>query len=335
VFIPMPTIWTSASWRDEADAWIRDSVAAAGHELLGPIEQVRVRLWSTQLTVRTTAGLLWFKENHPGQSAEAAVIDELARIAPDHVVVPVAVERERGWLLTPDHGETLATLAATDEGMWCRVVAEFAEMQRRTTAHRDDLLAAGLAPLLPAAAADQLEEQIERLRSLPPSDAAYVGTELAERVLRALPAIRATAERLAAASPPLEALEHNDLHQNNVFIPREDETTLRFFDFGDAVWAHPFTTLAVPLEVLCREWATQPDDPRVGRVVDSYLEVWSDQGTTLEELREAATLARRLHPVHRYESWRRLLEGSPRDELPEVAGTMEYWLARIADTPTM
>src|SRR6478609_8969860 len=117
----MPTVWTSRSWRDEAEAWIHHAVVNAGQELTGPIEQVRVRLWSTQLTVPTTAGMLWFKENHPGQVAEAAVIDELARIAPEHVVAPLAVERSRGWLLSPDHGKTLATLATIDERTWCRV----------------------------------------------------------------------------------------------------------------------------------------------------------------------------------------------------------------------
>lgn len=327
----MPTVWTSRAWRDDAESWIREAVVTAGHEITGEIEQVRVRVWSTQLTVPTTEGVLWFKENHPGQAAEASVVDELARIVPDHVVVPLAVERSRGWLLTPDHGPTLASLASTDDDTWCRVVAEFADLQRRVADHRDELAAAGLAPLLPSMAADQLEQQIERLRRLPPSDVAYVGPDLAERVLLALPALRQTAQRLAAALPPVESLEHNDLHQNNVFARRPDETTLRFFDFADAVWAHPFTSLAVPVEALCTAWETDPEDPRIERVVDSYLDVWSDQGTR-SDLRTAATLARTLHPVHRYESWRRLLEGSPRASLPEVAGTLEYWLERIADT---
>src|SRR6478735_11020265 len=109
----MPKVWTSRSWRDEAEAWIRDEVAHAGHQLTGPTEQVRVRPWSTQLTVPTSGGLLWFKENHPGQAAEAAVIEQLARLTPDHVVTPVAVERSRGWLLSPDHGRTLLSLGAS------------------------------------------------------------------------------------------------------------------------------------------------------------------------------------------------------------------------------
>ncbi|MDX6307868.1 MAG: hypothetical protein QOI06_914 [Nocardioidaceae bacterium] len=326
----MPTIWNSQPWRDEVEAWIRDSVTAAGHELTGPVEQVRVRMWSTQLTVKTTAGLVWFKENHPGQRAEAAVVDELARLAPDHVVKPLAAERSRGWLLTPDHGRTLATLASIDEDTWCRVVAEFADLQRRVADHREELMNAGLLPLLPEMAAEYIEDQIARMRGLAPGDLAYVGPELAERVLRALPAVGETARRLAAAAPPVASLDHNDLHQNNVFIPHADETTLRFFDFGDAFWAHPFTTLSVPVGVLCRDWKTEPHDPRIVRVVDSYLEVWSDLGQPAE-LREAARLAQEMYPVHRFESWRRILEGSPRDEHPDVSETLEYWLGRLAD----
>ena len=62
---------------------------------------------------------------------------------------------------------------------------------------------------------------------------------------------------------------------------------------------------------------------------------------TRAELRDAAGpssgrppgLARTLHPVHRFESWRRMLEGSTRAEPPEVAGTLEYWPDKIAQTP--
>jgi len=330
VFTSMPTVWRSRRWRDEAEGWIRGCVAAAGGQITGPIVQTRVRMWSTQLTVPTTAGLLWFKENHPGQAAEAAIIDELARMAPDHVVVPLAVERSRGWLLTPDHGATLATLDRTDEHQWCRVVSEFGDLQRRASGGADSLLAAGLVPLLPSMVADHVERHVERMRRLMPGSTVFVPPEVAEDVLRALPALRKTAERLEAAGPPLTSLEHNDLHQNNVFIPRPDETTLRFFDFGDAVWAHPFTTLSVPVGVLCREWDTQPDDPRIARVVDCYLDAWTDVAA-LAELREAARLARMLGSVHRFESWRRLLDGSPLDEHREEAENLHYWLGRIAE----
>lgn len=326
----MQLLWSSASWRDEVEAWVRERVDAAGHRVDGDIQQVRTRPWSTQLTVPTTAGLLWFKENHPGQAAEAAVIDELSRITPDHVVAPLAVERTRGWLLSPDHGATLATLDATDEATWCRVLVEFADLQRRASSHREAFEAAGLAPLLPGSAADYIEEQLDRLQQLPAADLASVRHELAGHVLAAAPSIRATADRLAAAAPPLTSIDHNDLHHNNVFVPRPDETSLRFFDFGDAVWAHPFSSLGVPLRVLCEEWATTPDDSRVRRVLDSYLEVWSDVAP-LADLREAARLACRLSPLHRLESWRRLLTGSRRDETDEVAGTLEYWWARVAE----
>jgi hypothetical protein len=325
----MTSIWTSRLWREEVEAWIRDAVSAAGEHVIGPIEQTRVVMWSTHLTVPTTLGRLWFKENHPGQAAEAAVIDEIARIAPDHVVVPLRVERSRGWLLTPDHGATLDTVTGADAGTWSRVVAEFADLQRRVAGHRDALVTAGLVPLLPADAADHLEAQLERLRRLPPTDTAYVAPERAERTLQALPAVREIAERLAGTAPPLASLEHNDLHRSNVFIPAADESTLRFFDFGDSLWAHPFTTLFVPVSRLCQEWSTTPSDPRVRRVVDSYLDVWADQGSATDLL-EAARLARQLGPLHRYESWRRLLEGSARAELPEEAANLEYWLDQIA-----
>jgi len=327
----MRELWTSPAWRHEVESWLYDVLSSEGIEVVGVIEQPRVRLWSTQLVVPTSAGQMWFKENHPGQRAEAAVVDKLAKLMPEHVVVPVAVERRRGWLLTPDHGPTLATLERTDETLWIRVVAEYADMQRRLRDHRADLVDAGLAPLLPLDVADHVEKQVVRMRRLPVGDALHIDAELADRVLRSLPALRATAERLDDVAP-LASLEHNDLHQNNVFIPHADEVALRFFDFADAVWAHPFTSLAVPVGVLCRDWEVEPSDARVRRVVDAYVEPWSDVAS-LPDLREAAALALVFGPVHRFESWRRLLDGSAAISCPDEAEAVRHWLGRVAQTP--
>lgn len=325
----MPSVWAGRAWRNQAEDWIRDAIHAAGLEPTGPIEQPRIRPWSTHLTVPTSGGLLWFKENHPAQVAEAAVVDELSRLAPQHVAVPLAVERTRGWLLTPDHGATLASLDRIDDDTWCRLVSEFADVQRRVAGAEEPLLAAGLQPLPPSAAADHVEHHVEQMRRRPPDDACYLPPGLADLVLRSLPSLRRTAGRLAAAGPALTSLEHNDLHQNNVFVPSSEEATLRYFDFGDAVWAHPFTSLMVPLTELCQDRGTEPDDPRVTRVVDAYLEIWTDV-VSLPELREVARLARAMGPVHRFETWRRLLDGNQLEGHRQEAESVHYWLGRLA-----
>lgn len=333
VLIDVRQTWQSEAWRTEVVEWMSAELAALGIDVVGPVEQVRVRMWSTQLTVPTSDGKLWFKENHPGQLAEAAVVEVLAGIAPEYVVVPVAVERSRGWLLSHDQGPTLATLQqAPDEETAARVVADFARLQRRVAGRETALTDAGLVRMLPSETPELVARRVDQMRAAPADSAVHIDAELAERALAALPALAATAERLAELAPPLASLEHNDLHHNNVFVPDAGDAPLRFFDFGDGFWAHPFTSLRVPVGSLCRDLDTDPADPRVRRVVDAYLAVWSDLAE-LPVLREMASLAQVFGTVHRFESWRRLLDRTSLAMCPDDAEAVQHWLGQVAATP--
>lgn len=325
-------VWSGTAWRSEVADWVAASLAAAGLRQTGPLEQHRMRMWSVQLTVPTDHGLVWFKENHPGQRAEAAVVGVLARLSPEHVVEPIAVEPERGWLLSPDGGPTLSSVEGVegvDLELWRRLVVQFAQLQRQLADHGQELASAGLESLAPADTADVVEQVTDAMRRKPASSATSLTPDEHERVRAALPRIAAMGARLESL-PGGVSLQHNDLHANNVFAPRLGEHALRFFDFGDAVWAHPFSVLGVPVRVLCGGLETGPDDQRVRAVVDAYLEEWSDLAPR-SDLLEAAELGLRLSCIHRFESWRRLLDGGSRAVHPEDAENLRYWVGQVAD----
>ena len=101
-------LWAGKTWRAEAERWIEVALRERGIAVTGAIDQPRIRPWSTLLTVPTDAGLVWFKENCPGQAFEAPLLAVLADVVPDAVAAPLAVEPARGWLLTADSGTTLA-----------------------------------------------------------------------------------------------------------------------------------------------------------------------------------------------------------------------------------
>ncbi len=92
---------------------------------------------------------MWFKENTAAMHYEAALFELLGRIAPDRVIAPVAVDRDRGWMLTPDGGVTVPTLTRTDEQMWIRIVREYAELQRTVAERRTEVLGTGVPRLRP------------------------------------------------------------------------------------------------------------------------------------------------------------------------------------------
>jgi hypothetical protein len=311
--------WATDEFRDELRAWCE--------ELIGPVtamEQHKLRGWATVWRVSTVDGSWFAKQNCPGQLFEQPLLALLARLVPDRVV-PVAGEGD-GFLLTPDQGPVFRETAGDHLENWVRLARDAALLQRELLPHQRGLLAAGTTELKPEETPDYVAARVEQYAGLGADDPRRLDPDVAARLRAHLPVVRRWAEEVAALRLPV-TLNHNDLHENNVF---DVDGRLRFFDFGDAVWAHPFTTLSVPVGVLCREWDTQPDDPRIARVVDCYLDAWTDVAA-LAELREAARLARMLGSVHRFESWRRLLDGSPLDEHREEAENLHYWLGRIAE----
>jgi Ser/Thr protein kinase RdoA (MazF antagonist) len=111
------------------------------------------------------------------------------------------------------------------------------------------------------------------------------------------------------------ALDQNDLHARNVFRP-DPAGPLRFFDFGDAVWGHPFATLGSVREDV--------DDA----VITSYLWEWTDLAP-LDVLRKELELAEPLHVVHRLVSWHRLLEHADEVECAAWTVHIEHWLREL------
>jgi aminoglycoside phosphotransferase (APT) family kinase protein len=109
--------------------------------------------------------------------------------------------------------------------------------------------------------------------------------------------------------PP--SLQHDDLHDANVFVAATDAAPYRVFDWGDATVAHPFTTLLVTLNVVAMLESLQPGAPALLRLRDVYLESWTDEHD-LGDLREAARLAARTGVVSRAACYRRALaEATP------------------------
>ena len=84
--------------------WIENALADRGLSVTGEIEQPHVRVWSTVMRVPTAAGDVWFKAAVPGLAHDAAVTAVLARLRPDLVLTPLAVDPDNGWMILPDGG---------------------------------------------------------------------------------------------------------------------------------------------------------------------------------------------------------------------------------------
>ncbi len=318
--------WSSAAWRAEATTWIESCLADRGIQVTGAVEQPRVRFWGTALTVPTDAGLMWFKENHPNQGFEAALVERLGGICPERVLPLLAIERTRGWMLTPDQGPTLIHQEGDRGGHRIRVVREFATLQRALSGRRDALLETGLSELDPLDAPDRFSARIDDLATLPARHPFALGPQEASAARARLPVLQRAAAVLAESGIPL-SLEHNDLHDNNAFLPDRDGAPLRFFDFGDALWAHPFVSLFIPMgQVVEEDDPTDARDHPQGRaLIEGYLDAWDDLAPRAR-LRRAVDAALVLGHLHRLESWWRVAQGTPVEQLDPWRGVVGYLL---------
>jgi hypothetical protein len=195
------------------------------------------------------------------------------------VLVPLAVDAPRGWVLLPDGGPALAETTAPWAERGAALTAalvRYGELQLELAPHAAELLAAGVADMRPEAMPERFEEALEATRPDGPADA----VELWERIAARRPLVLEWCERLGR-SPIPASLDHNDLHPWNVLGGE------RFYDWGDSVVAHPFAVALVPLGFF--------DD--VAPVRDAYLGVFGDPSAlapTLELACRVAKIARAL-----------------------------------------
>jgi Phosphotransferase enzyme family len=185
-----------------------------------------VRPWGTALRAPTPAGDVWFKACIPSMRFEVALVGVLARERPDAVPELVAIDADRGWMLMGDGRERMREVVAREGSLarWLGVMPVYAGLQVDLAPFADELVAVGTPD--------------HRLAVLPAKAAAI--PELADNAAT----IEELCARLAAFGIP-ETIQHDDLHDGNVFV-RDGRPLI--FDWGDACVGHPFLSMSVALE---------------------------------------------------------------------------------------
>jgi Phosphotransferase enzyme family len=310
--------WVSARWRHAATAWLDEQLDHQGIRRTADVEQPHLRPWATVLTAPTTAGRVWLKALGPATAFEASLYQLLRRAAPQRVLAPLAVDAGRGWILLPDGGLPLADrLGGADlVAALAAVLARYGELQRDFAPLTGAALAIGVADMRPPVMPARFEQALESAgRSMPGR-----GSGSAHDVLRQVATLRGTyrswCEQLAAA-PGTTSLDHNDLHPWNMLIPQLHRPGMvRFYDWGDAVIAHPFAALLVPLTWAQRRLAVSSHAPELARIRDAYLHVFRDLAPH-PQLVATLELACRAGKVARALTWTRAIAQSDPGQLDE------------------
>ena len=175
-----------------------------------------------------------------------------------------------------------------------------------------------------------VERRLGELAALPADDPRHLAADVARAVESLLPTVRDWAEEVAALGLPV-TLNHNDLHENNVFHVADE---LRFFDFADSLLTEPLGVLLIPLNMLGHRLEAGPEDPRLWDVANAALEVWSDLAP-LPALRAALPAALQLARLGRVESWARCCASMSDDELAEWGSAVPQWLSTLVLDPPL
>jgi hypothetical protein len=274
----------------------------------GEVQLIRERPWATVAVAPTADGPLWFKAAGSGTAFEVPLYGLLARVVPEFVLAPIAADVERAWLLLPDGGVSLGERGAGLDEL-AGALAAYGRLQRALAGSVEAMLALGVADMRPAVMPERLVEALAAAGGNAQVEA--MATEVAE-----------WCERLAA-SPLAASLDHNDLHPWNILDGS------RYYDWGDAVVAHPFAAMLVPLGYIKHRHG----DAGLERARDAYLAEFAAEAPHAE-LVETLELACRVAKIARTLTWERALraareQGEPID--PFFADAPAETLARLLD----
>jgi len=325
--------WSSPAWLAEAGAWLDERLAEAGLQRTGAVEQAHLAPWSTVLCAPTTGGRVWLKAEGPGQEFEVGLYELLSTLAPAGILTPIATDAGRAWVLLPDGGQALAERLEGDAlaRAWADALPVYAALQRAGAPHARRLLELGVSDMRAASIPGRFEQALEVVRGYVEAHGDDEDRAALERAAALGPQVAAWSRELAGA-PGGVTIDHNDLHAGNVLL-RDGQAT--FFDWGDSVVAHPFSSMLVTLTVLQRRdlGGCELDDPRLLAVRDAYLEAFADLAPHAE-LVETLELACRLAKIGRAVTWEWVIRSlRPADVAEEWRRAPLACLRSLADDP--
>jgi hypothetical protein len=319
--------WTDRGWRDGALAWAADRLAEHGRAPSGRPQHSHVRPWSTAIRIPVEDGRdVWLKSVGTGSAQEPVLAEVLGGWVPDRVLVPLAVEPHRRLLLLPDGGPTLREVGGGRiVEAWEAMLASYARLQIALAGHAEDMVALGVPDNRP----ERLPGEVGAL--LADDDAMLAGrpdgidAELRERLRGSLDDYADLCRTLAAGPVPA-TLQHDDLHDANVFVVGNGH---RFFDWGDASVGHPFLSLLVPLRMATSALELPQGHPVMLRLRDAYLQPWRAYAET-PVLLELVDVALQVTPLERSLTWNRILRGVHAEERAEWQASVPGWAAEAA-----
>ena len=296
--------WDEPGWLEEVMAWIESELARVGRPATGPVEILHRRPWSAFAQIPTDGGRVYFKAAAPAVRFEAGLTADLGRWHPELTVPLLAVDVERGWMLSADAGPTLRTQLhdVEDLRLFHPILRRYASMQQDLAKRVPELLALGMPDRRPERLPELYDELLQDPSALRLGLEGGMTAEQQRRVAALRSRFAEECVALAAAGPP-PTLVHEEIHSGNILVtPGGDLLT----DWGDSCLAHPFVSILVLIRSAAW-WLEVPEThPEVQRLREVYLEAWTSHAPR-HELQAAMATAYRVAMVVRSLAYQAIL----------------------------
>ncbi|MCB0185442.1 MAG: aminoglycoside phosphotransferase family protein [Caldilineaceae bacterium] len=306
--------WHEPGWYPAAQRWMENSLQEKGYALTGSIHQYDSWGLTCLMDVATTDGRIFFK-TAPALlrfAHEPNVMAALAKLFPNHVPMPIAVEPTKRWMLLADFGATYYDQAPkTADAAKAHIMRAFANLQIAAIPHREQLLVIGCVDRRLSHLIDDAEALFADGRIM-----VHLKPEEVEQLRTRLPLLNNLTHKLAQFNIP-ETLIHGDLGIGNVA-----GTTAQpiFFDWTEAAVSHPF------FDIFDMFFAA--DSALQMRVRDSYLAAWSAY-EPWERLLEAWAIARPLCALYHAISYQTVYNNLESPFQEAMVRFVQQWLRRV------
>jgi hypothetical protein len=318
---PQRAPWERCGWCAEAEAWLRERAVEAGYTLYGPVMQAHARLWSCMLTAPTDRGPLYFKAVEPSFAFEAPLTKALAQRWPEHLPPVVAIDTDRGWLLTAHGGQVVRDLVRGVDGPahWERLLTQFAQMQIESAGEVDRLIALGVPDRRLARMPQLYREMTEDRETLLVGCPGGLSEEEWRRAQELTPEVDALCAELAKCGLPA-GLHHDDFGPGNALLSPSGDSI--FFDWSDCAMTLPLCSLYIPLR--WARYVLDYDNAALERMRAAYLESWRAVVSD-DQLERALPLALRLAKLQRALTWRAWIRATGPERAWEYADSAPYF----------
>jgi hypothetical protein len=305
--------WEYPGWFATAVDWIEATLPQTER-----VDQYATWSVSSLLRVETAAGRYYFKAAPTVFRHEAVVTETLARRFPDAIPRPLAIDGERGWMLTADFGDQL--VATMEAPYWVGSLDALASLQRKSAASVEFLLESGCQDR----GTRMLQGHVEELAT---EGSEWLPDELVQRLRAGLSRFHELCEEVASAPVP-NTLVHGDLHADNIVV---SDGSYLIFDWTDACIAHPFIDAATFLRYAER---ASIDRATCDRWRDHYLRGWEELAS-YEVTTRLFELVEPLAAMHQVITYRWLLDSLDPTERWQFGSAMEDWLTRALARPEL